>query len=146
MIMESIFEVAKYFLSLGRMNHRKLQKLCYYAQAWSLALTGTRLMNARFEAWAHGPVSPELWHRYKDWGGLAISSYEGIPSFNSDQTVSFLKKIYQLYGDYSGDQLEQLTHNEMPWINARGDYPPGAICTNVIDEDDMTYFYRKLLH
>ncbi len=34
----------------------------------------------------------------------------------------------------------------MPWINARGDYPPGAICTNVIDEGDMTYFYRKLLH
>ena len=106
----------------------------------------TGVQTCALPIWAHGPVSPELWHRYKDWGGLAISSYEGIPSFNSDQTVSFLKKIYQLYGDYSGDQLEQLTHNEMPWINARGDYPPGAICTNVIDEDDMTYFYRKLLH
>lgn len=144
--MENIFEVAKYFLLLGQMNHKKLQKLCYYAQAWSLALTGVCLMNTWFEAWAHGPVSPVLWRRYKEWGGLLISSYEGNPSFNSSQTALFLDKIYQLYGHYSGDQLEQLTHKEEPWINARKGYPAGAICTNTISEDDMASFYRTLLH
>lgn len=144
--MENIFDVAKYFLSLGQMNHKKLQKLCYYAQAWSLALTNAPLMNTWFEAWAHGPVSPELWHKYKEWGGLFISSYEGAPNFKDNQTASFLDKIYQLYGHYSGDQLEQLTHNESPWINARGNYPPGAICTNTISENDMASFYKTLLH
>lgn len=144
--MENIFEVAKYFLLLEQMNHKKLQKLCYYAQAWSLALTGVHLMDTWFEAWAHGPVSPELWHRYKDWGGLLISSYEGVANLNNNQTEQFLDKIYQLYGFYSGDQLEQLTHNEIPWINARGNYPSGAICTNVISENDMTSFYREQLY
>lgn len=144
--MENIFEVAKYFLLLGQMNHKKLQKLCYYAQAWSLALTDVRLINTWFEAWAHGPVSPVLWHRYKEWGGLIISSYEGNPNFNSNQTALFLNKIYQLYGHYSGDQLEQLTHKEYPWINAREGYPEGAICTNIISENDMASFYRTQLH
>lgn len=146
MIMEDIFEVAKYFLSLGRMNHKKLQKLCYYAQAWSLALTGRRLMNTWFEAWAHGPVSPELWYRYKDWGGLLISSYEGIPNFKNNQTPIFLDKIFLLYGHYSGDQLEQLTHGEPPWIKARGNYPQGTICTNTISESDMAEYYKTLLN
>lgn len=144
--MENIFDIARYFLLLGQMNHKKLQKLCYYAQAWSLALTGTRLMDTWFEAWAHGPVSPELWYRYRDWGGLIISSYEGNPNFRSKQTASFLNKIYQLYGNYSGDQLEQLTHKEAPWINARGNYPPGAVCTNTISEKDMANYYKMLLH
>ena len=145
-IMENIFDVAKYFLLLGQMNHKKLQKLCYYAQAWSLALTDAHLMDTWFEAWAHGPVSPELWRKYKDWGGLPISSYEGVPTFNNNQTQSFLDKIYRLYGHYSGDQLEQLTHNEAPWINAREGYSAGAICTNTISESDMASFYRTLLY
>lgn len=144
--MENIYDVAKYFLSLGQMNHKKLQKLCYYAQAWYLALTGTPLMNTWFEAWAHGPVSPILWHIYKDWGGLIISTYNGIPNIKCNETKSFLNKIYQLYGHYSGDQLEQITHGESPWIKAREGYPPGAICTNIISEKDMANFYRSLLH
>lgn len=144
--MESIFEVAKYFLLLEQMNHKKLQKLCYYAQAWFLATTGIPLMNTQFQAWTHGPVSPELWHKYKDWGGLLILSYEGLPNFYDNQTTQFLKKIYQLYGHYSGDQLEQLTHNETPWINARKGYPVDAICTETISETDMASFYRTLLH
>ena len=41
--MTTIYEVAKYFLSLDDMTHKKLQKLCYYAQAWFLALYDTLL-------------------------------------------------------------------------------------------------------
>lgn len=144
--METVFDVAKYFLLLGQMNHKKLQKLYYYAQAWSLALTGNRLMDTWFEAWAHGPVSPVLWHKYKDWRGLTISFYEGVPNFSNDRTKNFLDKIYQLYGQYSGDQLEQLTHSETPWINARQGYPEGAACTNSISENDMAAFYKNLLN
>ncbi len=145
MMMENIFDVAKHFLLLDQMNHKKLQKLCYYTQAWFLALTGRRLMNTWFEAWVHGPVSPELWRKYKDWSGLTIASYEGLPNFHNPQTPVFLNKIYQLYGHYTGDQLEQLTHTEAPWIKARNNYPPDAICTNAISDNDMADYYKSLL-
>jgi len=34
----SVLNIAQCFLSKQGMTHKKLQKLCYYAQAWHLAL------------------------------------------------------------------------------------------------------------
>ena len=34
----SIFDVAEWFLQKESCSHKKLQKLCYYAVAWSYAL------------------------------------------------------------------------------------------------------------
>ncbi len=34
------------------MTHKKLQKLCYFAQAWCFALRGYRLADTDFQAWA----------------------------------------------------------------------------------------------
>ena len=36
--MEKVMDVANWFLSQSSMTHKKLQKLCYYAQAWHCAL------------------------------------------------------------------------------------------------------------
>ena len=44
----------------------KVHKLLYYVQAWHLALTSTPLLNEKFQAWVHGPVSPALYDRYKN--------------------------------------------------------------------------------
>src|SRR5450631_518283 len=55
--------VADYFLSLvdeeagDSLSNLKLQKLVYYAQGFSLALTGKRLFDEAIEAWEHGPVN-----------------------------------------------------------------------------------------
>lgn len=53
---------------LGPMDAWKLQKLTYYAQAWSLAWDGRPLFADRVEAWANGPVTRSLcgYHR-KQW-------------------------------------------------------------------------------
>ena len=60
--MASVFDVANWFLSKGSVTHKKLQKLCYYSQAWHCALyDGTPLFAERIEAWVHGPVIPELY-------------------------------------------------------------------------------------
>ncbi|MFM7886138.1 MAG: Panacea domain-containing protein, partial [Pseudanabaena sp.] len=39
----------------------KLQKLVYYAQAWSLVWDDKPLFSDRIEAWANGPVVPDLY-------------------------------------------------------------------------------------
>ena len=64
----SIFDVADCFLSQSDMTHKKLQKLCYYAQAWAYALKGYRLEDTDYQAWVHSPVSPALWERFKTFG------------------------------------------------------------------------------
>lgn len=59
--MATVFDVTKYILhKCGEMSVWKLQKLCYYSQAWHLAWTGNPIFEEDFEAWANGPVCPEF--------------------------------------------------------------------------------------
>ena len=142
--MDNIHDVAEYLLSKDSMTHKKLQKLCYYVQAWSLALTGIPLMNTDFEAWIHGPVSPELYREYRDWGWVDIPKRRKATRI-SKKGQDFADKIYSIYGDMTGDQLENLTHSEAPWKNARRGLKAWENCTNIIPDDHMEDFYRKIL-
>ena len=57
-----VFSVARYVRQrLGQVDPRKLQKLVYYAQAWSLVWRQRPAFGERIEAWVDGPVSPDLW-------------------------------------------------------------------------------------
>ena len=44
----SVYEIADWFLNKGNMTQKKLQKLCYYAQAWCYALKNKRLIKSTF--------------------------------------------------------------------------------------------------
>ncbi len=143
-----ITDVAKVFLTFSSMTHKKLQKLCYYAQAWYLAINDEPLVkNTRFEAWVHGPVSPELYQEYKGLGAFKIPKREKLPQNISEDSYeyAFLWSIYQKYGHLSGDELETLTHTEEPWLKARARdgvhyWEPS---NEKILEEDMMNFYRK---
>lgn len=141
--MESIYEVANYFLSKESMTHKKLQKLCYYAQAWFLANHGEALVPNRFEAWVHGPVSPDLYSRYKNWGWERIPLYTGVICFDDNRCKSFLDKVYDTYGNYDADELERITHSEEPWKNARRGCSVGSYSRNPISLNDMKKYYGE---
>lgn len=141
--MERIYDVANYFLSKESMSHKKLQKLCYYAQAWHLANYKECLVQNRFEAWVHGPVSPDLYNKYRDWGWENIPKYRGKVIFENETTVFFLDEVYNVYGNYDADELEKITHREIPWINARKGVPIGAYCRNPILLSDMRDYYGE---
>ena len=64
----NIFDLAHAFLSIESMTHKKLQKLCYYAKAWYLAIYDSNLIEEQFEAWVHGAVQPRLYQEYKAYG------------------------------------------------------------------------------
>ena len=66
--MKSVFEVAKWFLHRKSFTHKQLQKLCYYAQAWHLALLDRPLFEEEIQAWVHDPVIPALYPIYADYG------------------------------------------------------------------------------
>ncbi|WP_373263577.1 Panacea domain-containing protein [Hungatella hathewayi] len=139
-----IFDLAHAFLCIDSMTHKKLQKLCYYAKAWYLAINDTNLIPEPFEAWVHGAVQPELYQEYKIYGFGYIPLYKNTQSI-PEEFLTFAKEIYDSYGDLSGDELEQLNHSEMPWKKARKDLKPWQGCNTIIDEDDMKIFYRMLM-
>lgn len=139
-----IFELATAFLSIDSMTHKKLQKLCYYAKAWYLAINDRNLIADNFEAWVHGAVQPDLYQEYKGYGfGYIPMASDSEIEKVSEEFLSFAREIYASYGELTGDELEKLNHTEDPWINARKGLKPWQGSNNVISEDDMKEYYRK---
>lgn len=146
--MPTCFDVADYFLSKScedagdLISNLKLQKLAYYAQGFGLALLGKPLFEERIEAWMHGPVVPDLYHRYSGHGSA------GIPApANFDQSVfspaelRLLDEVYAVYGQYSAWKLRELTHEETPWLD---NYQEGVM-SREIPRDAMAEYFRDNL-
>lgn len=133
------------------MNELKLQKLLYYVQAWHLAIFKTRLFDERFQAWVHGPVSRTIYDRF----GATKSLYSAVELCDvrtdfvcenlSPEAREHIDSVLETYAAFSGSQLEQLTHNEEPWVRARKGYRESQRCEVEIDEDLMRDFYGQRL-
>ena len=139
-----IFDLADAFLSIESMRYRKLQKICYYAKAWHLALFDCNLIAEHFEAWVGGAMQPELYEKYKGYGLEKIpkkENTEGIPK----EFLSFAEEVFAAYGHLSDFDLEWINHREQPWIEARGGCEPWEHCTNVILEESMRWFYGAMV-
>ena len=142
--MENVRNIAKWFLSQDSMTHKKLQKLCYYAQAWYCALyDGAPLFEDEIQAWVHGPVITSLYPVYADYKWNEIPKVEFDASAFDSKVLDILDAVYNTYGGFSGDQLENLTHSEKPWMEARGALKPWEPCTTPISCRTMREFYRR---
>ena len=122
------FDVANYILSLNDndagdlISNLKLQKLVYYTQGFSLAILGKPLFNEKIEAWMHGPVIPDLYHKYKSFGSGAIDADNLDIDFSkfSEDEKDLIQDVFNMYGQYSAWKLRNLTHEEPTWIGAYG--------------------------
>ena len=117
----------------------KLQKLCYYAQGYFLALDNKQLFEEDFQAWQHGPVIPSLYTKYKDYQWRQIT--EAV-----DEHVDVserLRTIVHAYGRYDGAALSTMTHRESPWLNAREGVPETDGSSEVIPKESMRVFFAE---
>lgn len=136
----SVLDVANWFLTHEAMTHKKLQKLCYYTQAWYYALKSQRLTNTEFQAWVQGSVSPVLYEWFKAFG-VAKIKIKGTPKFSfSTEDTAFLNRVWETYGDKTGNALEALSHHELPWQEARLGYGGLERCTVAISPAVMRNF------
>lgn len=148
----NIFDVANYFLRRAELDSSsgsvmtplRSQKLVYYAQAWSLAILGEKLFDEEFQAWVHGPANPELWQAYKDQECIDTSEAHVSNKFAREQ-LELLDEVWRVYGRFDAKYLEELTHNERPWQEARRGYAPGDRCSEIISTATMQEYYSTLL-
>lgn len=144
-MMANVFDTAKYILEKsGSMSTMKLQKLCYYSQAWSLVWDDSPLFEEDFQAWANGPVCPVLF--YATQGKYSVSASDETLGTGdlSDNQKDTIDKVLEYYGGHDAQWLSQLTHMEDPWIKAREGVPPGRGCSNVITKESMAEYYGGL--
>lgn len=140
----SVYDIANWFLNKGDMTQKKLQKLCYYAQAWCYALREKRLIKSDFQAWVHGPVSPALYDRFKQFGYDTIKIKGTYRCNIRKEDIDLLEDVWETYGNKTGNALEALTHRELPWIEARRGYAENEMCTVVISPETMRTYYKSI--
>lgn len=119
-------DVARYFLSIQGtegtvtpISNLKIQKLCYYAQGFALAILDRPLFFEDIEAWEHGPVIEPLWKQFRQYAGDPIPSPTGgidLKLYDPEIQV-LLEGVYREYGRFSAWKLRNMTHTEAPWMN-----------------------------
>ncbi len=140
----TVFDVAQYILEkVGCTSTWKLQKLVYYSQAWNLVWKDSHLFREEIEAWANGPVCPELYNKHR--GQFSIDRIiDGDSSRLTADQKHTIDTIVEFYGKYSGQQLSDLTHSEKPWIDARSGLSLTERGNRTISLESMSEYYSSL--
>lgn len=134
-------------------SNLKLQKVLYFIQAYFLTKKKdhTRCFDGKIEAWDFGPVVPEAYHEYKQYGSGDIPTIESFIMFDkddiwnskrvefedtaiSDNDKSLIDKVVDKFADYSATDLVSLTHRQSPWIDAYAPYQNNEITIDAIRE------------
>lgn len=142
--MADVHDVAAYILQKTRvLTAMKLQKLIYYAQAWSLVWDEKPLFENRIEAWANGPVTPDLYFAHQ--GEFTITSEpKGDASKLSRDERETVDAVLRDYGSKTATWLSALTHEEDPWLKAREGVPDGQRSNRQITNGAMAEYYGNL--
>ena len=122
-------------------SNLKLQKILYFIQAYFFITKKdhTPCFDEKIEAWDFGPVVPEAYHEYKQYGSGDIPIIKSFIIFDkdnvwnskrvkfedteiSDNDKSLIDKVIDKFADYSATDLVSLTHRQSPWIDAYTPY------------------------
>jgi len=155
-----VLDVARYIINYSNkkeygVSNLKLQKLLYFVQAEFLAFTEEKspCFFEEIEAWGFGPVVPEVYREFKQYGSSNIPSVEKYYVVTEDWQV--LEKRYDMecilvkdrevinqivdgFCDYSATALVTITHGQTPWQDA---YQEGM--NNIITKESIREYFEK---
>lgn len=103
------------------------------------------LFSEQIQAWANGPVVPDLFQHHKGQFQVTAKDFQFA---NSDKLTpnqkETIKSVLKYYGNKSAQWLVDLTHLEDPWRNARGICGNGESCNSIISHGAMMEYYSGL--
>lgn len=134
-----------------KLDHLKLQKLVFFAHAWSLVLHGHSIVSERPEAWTYGPVFDSIFQRLGGTEGRisdllktfnpTSGKQEGlIPAPQETAVWEMVNQVLERYGRFTGMEMSSLGHEaDGPWAVARA-----AAQLHIPDETIVTLYRQKL--
>lgn len=132
-------------------SNLKLQKLLYFVQAYFLITHDEPCFRENIEAWDFGPVIPEVYHEFKQYGSGNIPRIDRYIVYNNDNyyyeaynadVISendqhLIQDVINEFRGYTATDLVKLTHSQDPWSNV---YVPGA--NNVITNTSIEEYFN----
>jgi len=148
---QSAIDFARYLVFLAGnedegdcLTPMRVQKLLYYVQGWSLAQRDRAAFSERIEAWAHGPVVKEVYKALGEFGRNAVPCEWGSGSVLGLEDRCHAEAVWQVYKPYSAISLSDMTHQEKPWMDARGNLPREAKSNKEITHSSMRDYFKGL--
>jgi uncharacterized phage-associated protein len=99
---------------------KKLHKLLYYCQGHHLATFDEPLFRETISAWDMGPVVGTLWRTERN------DEPAPVPVELTEAQLNSIGYVLSRYGKLTGQDLENLTHSESPWLRADENRPHGG--------------------
>lgn len=139
-----------------QITHLKIQKLLFYSQALFLANCEKELFEEDFQAWVHWPVLKSVYIEFKHerpWAwinkDIEVQDLKARVSEVSEDAwediFQYLEFIADEYLWYTWFMLENMTHQEAPWKDARKWLQPDEISENIITKESMQKYYWERL-
>lgn len=142
----TINDIVKYIISKVEITPLALQKTLYFIQGFSIAFNNKFIYNDIPHAWVHGPVYPEIYRKYKEFGYNPIENEhvlnENIILDTSDKELT--DTVIKYLGLYNGTILEKITHIEFPWLNARKGLKSNEYSDEPINLDELKDYFIKV--
>ena len=141
-----INRVINYILDCcGDITPLALQKSLYYVQGFYYAFNNEFLFEEDCQAWAHGPVYPEVYFKYKHYKFDPIESKIEVSDtiFTSSELI-IMENVVKHFCCYSGKVLEKFTHSEYPWLETRGEIPELESSTEVIKKEYIGKYFKDV--
>jgi uncharacterized phage-associated protein len=147
----SVLAIANEFIGRARATGQtvtpmQLEKLCYFAHGFDLALFDQPLTSEKIEAWDWGPVYPDLYDALRKYGSKPVTDFIHLNNWAthghvrgpvvgaqlSDIECALLDTVWRDYGSMEAFQLSAITHEKgSAWDRV---YKPGVRHTAVPDD------------
>ena len=156
--MYNVLDVCRYVINYSNekyygISNLKLQKILYFIQAYFLTNTkdNSPCFREKIEAWDFGPVVPEAYHEYKEYGSSDIPILDSYVLFDEnniwnikripyDKNIidnndkKLINEVIDMFAEYTATDLGSLTHNQSPWIEAYRTHENNEISLSTIKE------------
>ncbi len=133
-------DIAKWFINEIHPEPLKLQKLLYLSQGFSFAFNDKELFYEEMEAWVHGPVVPSVYHTFRSFSFNPIDVNFQLIDFDP-QTLDILNYVKNNFSKYDSKFLEEMTHNQEPWILARVGLDPDERSDKTISKSSIANYF-----
>lgn len=122
--MYTIFEIAKNFQEREHgIFIEKIQRLCWYAYSWYILSNNSpdqknldTLFDGQAQAGVDGPIFKKLYEDIQFNNSEKLNKAKDITNI---KVIEYLDQIWKVYGRLTLFQLNHLTKQEKPWVNAR---------------------------
>ena len=156
-----VLDVSRYIINFCNreeylISNLKLQKLLYFVQAYYLGLSEEQkpCFEEDFEAWAFGPVVPEVYQEYRKYGSgnipeiieyieygdnfFDVKKVKYRENIIDDKDKEQINSVIDMFADYSATRLVEISHRQSPWKDA---YVEGM--NNIITKESIKEFFSK---